>query len=69
MAGGDAEQPRGAVENLLAPVGGVVHALGAGDDPGIRLEVPVRRERHPMFFERVRKLHDGVHGAIPLSIA
>jgi hypothetical protein len=47
MAGVDAPQARGGVQHLAAVGRGVVHALGAAQHPGIGLEPPVGRERHP----------------------
>ena len=42
-----APQAGGAVDHLAAVRGVVVHALGAGDHPGVLLERAVRRERKP----------------------
>ena len=54
VAGGDAEQARRRVDDLVAAVVPVVHAFGAHDHLRIGLEVAVRRERHPVFVERDR---------------
>ena len=41
-----------AVEDLPALRGPVVHAGGTGQQPGVRLELPVGRERHPVGVQR-----------------
>ena len=51
MAGIDAPEAGGAVDHLAAVDGGVMHALGRGEQARRLLELPVGRERHP---ERVR---------------
>ena len=53
MAGIDAPEPGGGVEHAPAVAGDVVHALGADDQARVRLEAPVRRERHEERFEIV----------------
>ena len=53
MAGIDAPQPGGAVEDAAALDRGVVHVLGADQKARLVLELPVRGERHPEGFEIV----------------
>ncbi len=53
MAGIGAPQAGGAVDQLAAVRGEVVHVLGAGDEPRARLERAVGRERHPIGLEIV----------------
>ncbi len=61
VAGIGAEQPRHRVEHLVAVMIRVIGALGAGEQAGIGLEMLVRRERHPLVFERIAGvLHDGL---------
>ncbi len=52
VAGGDAEQPRRRVDDLVAAVVPEVHPFRADDHLRIGLEFPVRRERHPVLVER-----------------
>ena len=52
VAGGDAEQPRRRVDDLVAAVVPQVHPFRADDHLRIGLEFAVRRERHPVFVER-----------------
>jgi TetR/AcrR family transcriptional regulator len=70
MAGIDAPQPRGAVENRTAVVGVVVHVLGTGEEARRLLELAVRRERHPVGCQvvgnRTPHRHD-IHGLILLA--
>jgi hypothetical protein len=63
MAGIDAPKAGGAVDHLAAVDGGVVHALGGGEQAGRFLELPVGRERHPerVGLQGVRLLVNG-HG-------
>ena len=57
---------------IWRPSGGpVVHALGAGEQAGLGLEIPVGRERHPVGFEVLagqgadaRGLLNGGHGQL-----
>ncbi len=51
VAGIDAPQPGGAVENAPSVGGGVVHALGRDQQARMRLELAVGGERHPIGFE------------------
>ena len=51
VTGVHAPQARDAVEHLAAVGGPVVHALGARQQPRIRLELPIGRERHPKCVE------------------
>jgi hypothetical protein len=53
VAGVAAPQARGAVEHLPPVGGGVIHAVRRNHQPRRRLELPVRRERHPISFEIV----------------
>src|SRR5690606_27270057 len=53
VAGGDVEQSRRAVDQLLALVVPVIDALAAHQEPRLLLEVAVRREGHPVVFERI----------------
>ena len=66
MAGVDAPQSGRAVDHLAAVDGGVMHALGGGEQPRRSLELPVGRERHPEGIELqgVRFLMKG-HGVAP----
>ena len=52
VAGGHAEQSRRRVDDLVAAIAPVIHALGADDHLRVGLELAVRRERHPVFVER-----------------
>ena len=65
VAGIDAPEPGRAVDHLAAVDGGVVHALGGGEQPRRRLELPVGRERHPerIGLQGVRDLMNG-HGQL-----
>ncbi len=54
MPGVAAPHAGGAVEYLAAVVAGIMHALGANQQTGPRLELAVRGERHPEGFEIVR---------------
>ena len=56
VAGVDAPQAGGAVEDLAAVGGRVVHVLGGHEHARRLLELAVRRERHPERAEIVR--HD-----------
>ncbi len=60
VAGVDAPQARRGVEHLAAFRGPVVEALGAGEQARVRLELPVRGERHPerIEVERANGAHD-----------
>ena len=49
-----AEHARRRVDQLLAAIVPVIHALGAHDEHRRRLEFAVRRERHPVFIKRNR---------------
>ena len=51
VAGIDAPQAGRAVDHLAAVDGGVMHALGGGEQARLGLELPVGRERHPERFE------------------
>ena len=53
VAGVAAPEAGGAVEDLSAVGGAVVHALGADQHARRLLELPVRGERHPVGFEIV----------------
>src|SRR5215211_5963894 len=53
VAGIDAPQACRAVDHLASFRRPVVHALGAGQQPGVLLELPVRGERHEEGFEVV----------------
>ena len=66
MAGVDAPQSGRAVDHLAPVDGGVMHALGGGEQPRRSLELPVGRERHPEGIELqgVRFLMKG-HGVAP----
>ena len=55
VAGIDAPQAGGAVQDLAAVVGSVVHVLGGDQQARLLLELAVRRERHPERFEVVRR--------------
>ncbi len=71
VAGVDAPQARRAVQDVAAVEALVVHAVGAGDQLGMLLELAVPGERHPVGFEVVRRglEHVGLlrafHGASP----
>jgi hypothetical protein len=54
VAGIDAPQAGGAVEDLAVVVGGVVHAFRAHEQARLALELPVVGEGHPEGFEIVR---------------
>ena len=65
VAGVHAPQARRAVEHLAAVVAPVVHALGAHEQARVLLELPVRRERHPIGFEIVGEVCDWfLHGIV-----
>ena len=51
MSGIDAPQAGHAIEDLAAVVGPEVHALGARQDAGLRLELAIGRKWHPVGFE------------------
>ena len=59
-------QARDAIEHLAAIRGRVVHAFRARQQARIRLELPIRRERHPKCVELgIRRSgggETGVHG-------
>jgi hypothetical protein len=67
VAGIDAPETGGTVDHLAAVDGGVVHALGRGEQARRLLELPVGRERHPerVGLDGVRNLMKG-HGRAPL---
>lgn len=48
----DAPQASRAIENLTAVIAGVIHALGARQQAGIGLELPVGGKWHPVAVER-----------------
>ena len=56
----------GTVEDVPAVMGPVDHTIGRDQQPGRALELPVRRERHPIGAEIVRRRRigrdRGVHG-------
>ena len=52
VPGVDAEHPRRSVDELLAAVVPVIHALRAHDHLRIGFEVAIGRERHPVLVER-----------------
>ena len=71
MAGIAAPEARGAVQDLAAVLGGVMHAAGAGEQARRLLELPVRGERHPESVERTGILQCGRlgvdgHGHLPV---
>ena len=70
VAGIDAPQAGRAVDHLAAVDGGVMHALGGGEQPRRLLELPVGRERHPerIGLQGVRNLVKG-HGVAPVLAA
>ena len=47
-----AEHARRGIDQLLAAIVPVVHALGANDEHRRRFEFAIRRERHPVFVKR-----------------
>ena len=51
---GAAKQAGRGIDDFFPAVVPVVHAFGADDELGIRLELAVRRERHPVLVERDR---------------
>ncbi|ENN88702.1 hypothetical protein RHSP_42852 [Rhizobium freirei PRF 81] len=51
VAGVHAPKAGRAIEHLVAIDVGVIHAIGRGQQPGGRLELPVCRERHPEIVE------------------
>ena len=59
VAGIDAPQSGGAVEDLAAVMAGVMHTLGGDKQARLLLEMAVAGERHPMRFEVVRQAQIG----------
>ena len=53
VAGIHAPEAGGRIEDAPAVAGDVMHALGTDDQARVRLEAPVRRERHEERFEIV----------------
>jgi len=53
VPGATAPEARETVENATAIGGDVVAAIRSADEPRVLLELAVRRERHPVGFERL----------------
>ncbi len=65
MAGIAAPEASRSIENAIAVDIGIVHALSGSEEAGRRLELAVRRERHPEIIEHRRvRLADLIHLAL-----